>query len=191
MSGYIKGNVRPHLSISRVLNSETLDHRFNIGSYEAGMNHVVVDAHSQRHPVLGGEREGPQQQHQQGGAGQQGVVGGAPGGGNADDHDDDDGKGKDKHDDDDPDFPSDNHPSHTTVPNNLPNNNLPPNNVSPPSPFVRGRGHDPYGFFAAEAESKRRRTAKKAKWLARREVGRLRRWEEWRKGVWEPLVPPA
>ncbi|KAI7211648.1 hypothetical protein KC333_g7567, partial [Hortaea werneckii] len=161
MSGYIKGNVRPHLAISRVLNSDTLDHRFHIGSYEAGMNHVVVDAHSQRHPVLCGEPEGLQQQHQQGGAGQQGGVGGAPGGGNADDHDDDDddddddGKGKDKHDDDDPNFPSDNHPNHTTVPNNLPNNNLPPNNVSPPSPFVRGRGHDPDGHFAAAAELRR------------------------------------
>ncbi|KAI7308117.1 hypothetical protein KC326_g7475, partial [Hortaea werneckii] len=175
MSGYIKGNVRPHLAISRVLNSDTLDHRFHIGSYEAGMNHVVVDAHSQRHPVLCGEPEGLQQQHQQGGAGQQGGVGGAPGGGNADDHDDDDddddddGKGKDKHDDDDPNFPSDNHPNHTTVPNNLPNNNLPPNNVSPPSPFVRGRGHDPDGHFAAAAELRRRRAAKRARVLARRE----------------------
>ncbi|KAI7545691.1 hypothetical protein KC331_g6067 [Hortaea werneckii] len=180
MSGYIKGNVRPHLAISRVLNSDTLDHRFHIGSYEAGMNHVVVDAHSQRHPVLGGEREGPLQQHQGGAEQQSGVDGNQGDDENAaegDEHEgeenqDDDGQG-----------------------NNHAGNNI--NGVQPllpprsASPYVRGRGHDPYGLFAAEAESKRRRAAKKAKWLARREVGRLRRWEEWRKGVWEPLVPPA
>ncbi|KAI7153416.1 hypothetical protein KC349_g8379 [Hortaea werneckii] len=146
MSGYIKGNVRPHLSLSRVLNSDTLDHRFHIGSQEAGMNHVVVDAHSQRHPVLCGEPEGPLQQGTNN-----------PGGNN----------------------------------NNNNNGFQPVPGGNNAAPFVRGRGHDPYGFFAAEAESKRRRAAKKAKWLARREVGRLRKWEAWRKGVWEPLVPPA
>ncbi|KAI7231740.1 hypothetical protein KC330_g6270 [Hortaea werneckii] len=142
MSGYIKGNVRPHLSISRVLNSETLDHRFHIGSYEAGMNHVVVDAHSQRHPVLGGEPEGPLQQGTNNAGGNNNGFQPVPRGNND-------------------------------------------------SPFVRGRGHDPYGHFAAAVESRRWRAAKRARVLARREVGRLRRWEEWRRAVWEPLVPAA
>ncbi|KAI7353454.1 hypothetical protein KC354_g11558 [Hortaea werneckii] len=159
MSGYIKGNVRPHLAISRVLNSDTLDYRFHIGSYEAGMNHA---------------------QHQ-GGAEQQSGVDGNQG----DDENAGEGDEHEGEDDQDDDGQGNNHAG-----NNI--NGIQP--LPPPrsaSPYVRGRGHDPYGLFAAEAESKRRRAAKKAKWLARREVGRLRRWEEWRKGVWEPLVPPA
>ncbi|KAI7634865.1 hypothetical protein KC343_g2166 [Hortaea werneckii] len=71
------------------------------------------------------------------------------------------------------------------------NNGFQPGPRGDASPFVRGRGHDPYGFFAKAEEAKRRRAAKKARVLARREVGRLRRWEEWRRGVWEPLVPDA
>ncbi|KAI6898722.1 hypothetical protein KC318_g3048 [Hortaea werneckii] len=143
MSGYIKGETRHPLPAARILNSDTHNYRYRIGVFEAGMDHVGLDAHSQRHPVLGGEREGPiQQGHNHAGGNNNNGFQPVPGGNNA-------------------------------------------------SPFVRGRGHDPYGLFAAEAESKRRRAAKKAKGLARRGVGRLRRWEEWRRGVWEPLVPPA
>ncbi|KAI7164725.1 hypothetical protein KC316_g8288 [Hortaea werneckii] len=142
MSGYIKGETRHPLPAARLLNSDTHNYRYRIGVFEAGVNHTVLDAHSQRHPVLRGEPQGPLQQGPNYAGGNNNGFQPVPGGNNA-------------------------------------------------SPFVRGRGHDPYGFLAAETESKRRRAAKKAKWLARREVGRLRRWEEWRKGVWEPLVPPA
>ncbi|KAI7127976.1 hypothetical protein KC319_g15403 [Hortaea werneckii] len=190
MSGHIKSDMRPHLATSRVLNSDTLNHRFQIGANEAAMNHAVLDAHSQRHPFLNGEPEGPPQHPQN-------NENGAPGNGNPDD--DHDGNAKDKYANDEgaePEIPSDNDNDNSNPPNNLPNNNNnPPNplplNITPPSPFVRGRGHDPYGFFAKAEEAKRRRAAKKARVLARREVGRLRRWEEWRKGVWDPVVPPA
>ncbi|KAI6809203.1 hypothetical protein KC340_g17432 [Hortaea werneckii] len=182
MSGYIKGNVRPHLAISRVLNSDTLDHRFHIGSYEAGMNHAVLDAHSQRHPVLGGEREGPlQQQHQGGGEQQSGVDGNQRDDENAGEGDEHVGQ-----EDQDHDGQGNNHAAGNNINGIQP---LPPPRSA--SPYVRGRGHDPDGHFAAAAESRRRRAAKRARVLARREVGRLRRWEEWREGVWEPLVPPA
>ncbi|KAI7278677.1 hypothetical protein KC345_g5825 [Hortaea werneckii] len=80
---------------------------------------------------------------------------------------------------------------HNYAGGNINNNGFQPGLRGDASPFVRGRGHDPYGHFAAAAEAKQRRAAKKAKVLARREVGRLRKWEEWRKGVWEPLVPSA
>ncbi|GAB1741347.1 hypothetical protein NU219Hw_g6584t1 [Hortaea werneckii] len=143
MSGYIKGETRHPLPAARTLNSDTHTYRYRIGVFEAGMDHAVLDAHSQRHPVLGGEPGSPLQQGTNyAGANNNNGFQPVPRGNNA-------------------------------------------------SPFVRGRGHDPYGLFAAKAEAKRRRAAKRAKWLARRDVGRLRRWEEWRRGVWEPLVPHA
>ncbi|KAI6799808.1 hypothetical protein KC332_g10155 [Hortaea werneckii] len=189
MSGYIKGSgeARPPLPITRIFNGALQNYRFQIGAIEAAMNHPVLDAHSQRHPVLGGE--GPPQHQQDDGHGPPGDD---------DANGDDGGNEKDKHDDHDHDAndPEETPSDDPSLPNNLPNNNvnLPNannNNLTPPSPFVRGHGHDPYGHFAAAAEAKRRRAAKKARVLARREVGRLRKWEEWRKGVWEPLVPPA
>ncbi|KAI7514848.1 hypothetical protein KC347_g222 [Hortaea werneckii] len=193
MSGYIKGSgeARPPLPITRIFNGALQNYRFQIGANEAAMNHQVLDAHSQRHPVLGGE--GPPQHQQDDGDG-------PPGDDDADG--DDGGKDEDKHDDhDDNNYDEGNNPQEIpsddpSLPNNLPNSNvnLPNpnnNNLTPPSPFVRGRGHDPDGLFAAAEESKRKRAAKKAKVLARREVGRARRWEAWRKEVWEPVVPPA
>ncbi|GAB1730971.1 hypothetical protein NU195Hw_g9130t1 [Hortaea werneckii] len=190
MSGYIKGDARPPLPATRTWTSALQDSRFQIGANEATMNRAVLDAHSQRHPFLNGEPEGPPQHPQD-------NANGAPGNGNSDD--DHHGNAKGKYADDkgtEPEIPLDNDHDNSNPPSNLPNiNNNPPNplplNITPPSPFVRGRGHDPYGFFAKAEEAKRRRAAKKARVLARREVGRLRRWEEWRRGVWEPLEPDA